>query len=71
MLNIIISSENKLPLKINKRRHPNKSVGMRKFFKFNKHSAYAYSEPKGTLMFLLSILILLNVLFQNSSKSLY
>ena len=33
----------------NKRRHPNKSIGMGKFFKINKRRAYVYSELKSTL----------------------
>ena len=34
--------------KFNKRRHPNKSIGMGKFFKINKRRAYIYSELKST-----------------------
>ena len=34
--------------KFNKRRHPNKSIGMGKFFKINKRMAYVYSELKST-----------------------
>ena len=32
----------------NKRRHPNKSVGMGKLSKLNKRRAYVYSELKST-----------------------
>ena len=39
-----------LSLKINKRRHPNNSVGMGKMFKINKCRAYAYSELMSTLV---------------------
>ena len=35
--------------KFNKRRHPNKSIGMGKFFKINKGRAYVYSELKSRL----------------------
>ena len=41
--------------KFNKRRHPNKSIGMGKIFKINKRRAYVYSELKSTYISIIKL----------------